>query len=323
MPSPGRKCWGAQDVFIGVNALDYSVSGDTRVWIRRPAGTTHGHQEACGLSPDHYETIALDPSTLGMTGGHHWQISASGQRQTVLSGSSRARQAHTVTEDHSLFTIDPGTARLTTIKGAELTIGTPLAVPFDLSEVAEAWSAEKLAHLDITDCPLQSVTSMDIGRRCCWTGMLQTASSEPSFRALSDDRRASVYSRALVGGGGKSMDSTSDSLSFSVGGIPGAVKALRTFFGRFGVRLMKVSRQSIRLLGQARLSLPTSLRMSDSSNYPIVVLLSGDFIRRTPNRPKKVAKSFTAPGIPPTENDKESLVRIHGLAVPPPTRARL
>ena len=232
---------GAEDVFIGVNALDYSVSGDTRVWIRTSRwARLMAIEEACGLAPDHYETIALDPSTLGLT----WRpITGRFRHPAREKRCFRVRLERgrhiTITEDHSLFTIDPGTARLTTIKGAELTIGTPLAVPFDLSEVAEAWSAE-LAHLEITGLPA-SIRDLD-GHRS--TMLLDGHVTNRLKRTLLPVRFPLTDELLYIVGlwlaeGGKSMDSKSDSLSFSVGGIPGAVTALRTFFGRFGVRLMK------------------------------------------------------------------------------------
>jgi len=232
---------GAQDVFIGVNALDYSVSGDTRVWIRTSRwARLMAIEEACGLSPDHYETIALDPSTLGMT----WRPITGRFRHPARDKRcfqvrlERGRHI-TVTEDHSLFTIDPGTARLTTIKGAELTIGTPLAVPFDLSEVAEAWSAE-LAHLDITDLPA-SIRDLD-GHRS--TMLLDGHVTNRLKRTLLPVRFPMTDELLYIVGlwlaeGGKHESASSPSLAFSIGGLEGAPDLLRQYFASYDVPVSK------------------------------------------------------------------------------------
>jgi queuosine biosynthesis protein QueC len=232
---------GSQDIFIGVNALDYSVGGDTRVWIRTPEwARLMAIQDVYDLPEDHYETVAMDPATLSLawkpvTGRFRHATRAKRCFRVVL---ERGRHL-LVTEDHSLFTIDPGSARLTTIKGAALATGTPLVVPFDLSDIASAWK-DDLAHLDLSDLPT-SHEGFYKRRSIVQSGEYITNRLKrtliPVRFPISD---TFLYVIGLwLAEGGKSLDSRRGSLAFSVGGIPGAVKSLRAFFGEFGVQVGK------------------------------------------------------------------------------------
>src|SRR5439155_18299491 len=56
---------GAFDLFIGANVLDYSVHGETRVWLRsREWAKPMTIREAYDLPEGEYETLAVDPTTL-------------------------------------------------------------------------------------------------------------------------------------------------------------------------------------------------------------------------------------------------------------------
>jgi 7-cyano-7-deazaguanine synthase in queuosine biosynthesis len=232
---------GSQDIFIGVNALDYSVSGNTTVWIRgRGWARPMTIEAACNLPHDEYETIAVNPSTLDLewrrvTGRfkHPSRI-----KRCFALRLERGRHI-TVTEDHSLFTIDPDTAHLTTIKGSEIVPGTPLVVPFDLSGVANTWE-DDLRHIDVSDMPVscsqlyqrQSIRRVDghITNRLRRTLV-------PVHFPITDDF---LYVIGLwIAEGGKSRHSKTGALSFSIGGLTEAVDTVRRFFGGFGVSLLK------------------------------------------------------------------------------------
>lgn len=232
---------GAEDMFIGVNALDYSVGADTRVWIRTPRWARLMRiQDVFNLPEDLYETIAVDPVTLSLS----WKRvtgrfrHASQAKRCFRIRLERGQQV-VVTEDHSLFTIDPGSARLTTIKGAEIVPGTPLVVPFDLSSAATAWKGD-LPHLDLSGLPafydgLHRRRSIMLLNGYVTNRLKRTLI--PVLFPLSD---AFLYVVGLwLAEGGKSLGSKTGSLAFSIGGIPGAVKALRAVFDGSGVAVAK------------------------------------------------------------------------------------
>ena len=217
---------GSQDIFIGVNALDYSVGGESRVWIRtsdwaRPMAI----QDVYDLPEDHYETISVDPTTLSLA----WKP-VTGRFRHVTRAKRCFRillergQHLLVTEDHSLFTIDLGSARLTTIKGAALAPGTPLVVPFDLSDIATAWK-DDLTHLDLSGLPAsldgfykrRSVVLSD--------GYITNRLKRTLIPVRFPISNTFLYVIGLwLAEGGKSLDSRS-----------GSLKSLRAFFGNFGV----------------------------------------------------------------------------------------
>ncbi len=230
---------GAQDIFIGINALDYSVSGDARVWVRtKDWARLMPIRDFCMLPDGDYETVAVDPQTLELiwrrvTGRYRHRV---GDKKCFRILLERGREI-TVTEDHSLFTIDPATSTIRTIRGSEVRPGLPLVVPFDLSGVAHAW-AEDLSNLDLNAVltPLPATRhrhSIKIQDGCI-TNRLGSARVPVSFPVTDDF----LYAVGLwLAEGGKSLDSRSSTLAFSVGSLAGAVEALARFFGTFGVRL--------------------------------------------------------------------------------------
>src|SRR5207302_273068 len=59
-------------------------------------------------------------------------------------------QEVTISEDHSLFTVDPLTARPVPVTGARVETGTPIVVPVDLSGSAAAWPRD-LSFIDLRE----------------------------------------------------------------------------------------------------------------------------------------------------------------------------
>src|SRR5262249_21478100 len=134
----------AFDLFIGANAIDYSVRGDAQVWVRTPRWAKLMPIESFyELPEDEYQTVAVDPLTLCL--GWHRVTGRfrhrAGHKRCFAVRLERGQEI-TITEDHSLFTVDPATASLVTVKGSEVAVGMPVVVPFDLSQVATAWSKE-------------------------------------------------------------------------------------------------------------------------------------------------------------------------------------
>ncbi|MFQ6012773.1 MAG: 7-cyano-7-deazaguanine synthase [Thermoplasmata archaeon] len=124
--------------------MDYSVGGQTEVWIR---GADWARlmpiEEACHLSGDDYQTIAVNPATLELewrpvTGRFRHD---SGKKRCFAVQLERDQEI-SITEDHSLFTIDPMTAQIAAVKGSHITIGTPIVVPCDLFAVTDAWDSD-------------------------------------------------------------------------------------------------------------------------------------------------------------------------------------
>ncbi|MEW6212318.1 MAG: 7-cyano-7-deazaguanine synthase [Acidobacteriota bacterium] len=226
---------------MGVNALDYSVSGEARVWVRnslwaKPMPIAEFYE----LPDDKYETVAVDPNTLQIK--WHRVTGRSRHRsegKRCFSIRLERGQEITITQDHSLFTIDPITARLIPIKGSDITVGTPIVVPFDFPEINKTWLQE-LSKLDIHCLPEAckkfdkrwSIT-LDDGYI---TNRLKLTRIPIQF-PITDDF---LYIIGLwLAEGGKSLDSEDTSLAFSIGSIPGAVDTLRRYFERFGVPLGK------------------------------------------------------------------------------------
>src|SRR5262249_42770253 len=58
---------GANDIFLGINHLDYSVSGDAQIWVRCQDWQRLMSMEAFWRLPEgQYETMAVDPATLNV-----------------------------------------------------------------------------------------------------------------------------------------------------------------------------------------------------------------------------------------------------------------
>jgi queuosine biosynthesis protein QueC len=232
---------GANDIFLGINALDYSVAGDTEVWVRSSQWTRLMSIEECWRLPDgEYETMAVDPESLAIV----WRPITSRLRHesswkpcyhVVL----ERGQELTITEDHSLFTINSATAKLETIKGSDITVGTPLVVPYDLSTCVEAWS-EDLLTLDLRGlvAPRAGLTRKSSVLRDgdILTNRLGLTRVPVDFPVTDDF----LYIVGLwLAEGGKHATSDSTSLAFSVGGTPGAAETLRRYFSAYHVNTSK------------------------------------------------------------------------------------
>lgn len=234
----------ASAVFIGVNAVDYSVAGDTRVWIRTRGGPRlEKIANVVALPPDDYETLAVDPVSLELT----WKRVLGRYRHSVSDKRcykfrlERGQQIE-VTEDHSLFTILNN--NIVAIRGADVTIGTPLIVPFDLSEHVNCWATD-LQSVDLTilrsekqsACRKSSVVEIDDHL----TNRLRRTMIPVRFH-LNDDFLRIVG--LWLAEGGKEEDGPSRSLAFSVGGLVGAPELLLRYFSTYGVSVAKSPRNA-------------------------------------------------------------------------------
>ncbi len=232
----------AAAVFIGVNAVDYSVSGDTRVWLRG------GGSGACLMriedvynlpSEDRYETLAVDLSSLQIAwkplhGRHRHDVSGKRCFRLRLERGQRIE----ITEDHSLFTID-ASGDLNTVRGDEIVLGMPLVVPFDLSLQASAW-----------DRDLETIDLGVLGRSESRSGRVSSVTEVDGY-LTNRLRRVRVPVRfpitdeflRIIGlwlaEGGKHESTSSCSLAFSIGGLEGAPELLRQYFASYGVSVSK------------------------------------------------------------------------------------
>lgn len=132
---------GAEAIYIAANAIDYSVGGETKVWLRRLDRVRLVRiAEAIRLSGDDWQTVAVNPETLQL----EWRLVTgrfrhdSGKKRCFEIRLERGQEI-TITEDHSLFTIDPMSAQIRTVTGSQIREGTPIVVPSDLSDVTDAW----------------------------------------------------------------------------------------------------------------------------------------------------------------------------------------
>ena len=119
-----REVIGAADIFVGVNAVDYSVAGDTRVWIRKCGGGARLVKIAdiVAMPADEYETLAVDPESLKIS----WQrIIGRHAHKVVGKKCFRVRlergQQIEITEDHSLYTIENN--RIVAVPGRMRVVG--------------------------------------------------------------------------------------------------------------------------------------------------------------------------------------------------------
>lgn len=135
---------GAEAIYIAANAIDYSVGGETKVWFRRSGrARLVCIEQACRLSGDDWQTVAVNPQTLQL----EWrQVTGrfrhdSGKKRCFEVRLERGQEI-TITEDHSLFTIDPVTAQISALNGSQIREGTPIVIPHDLSDVTDAWDTD-------------------------------------------------------------------------------------------------------------------------------------------------------------------------------------
>jgi len=232
---------GANDIFLGINSLDYSVSGDARIWVRSPHWTRLMPIEACWQLPEgDYETMAVDPLSLQLvwrrvTGRFRHESSWKRCFHITLERGQRI----TITEDHSLYTIDETTAALTPVCGKQIRAGMPIITPFNLSACADAWSQD-LAVLDLRNMPAQregrTMSSSIVRDGAYFVNRLRRSRIPVEFPVTDDF----LYVVGLwLAEGGKSITSQNVTLRFSIGGTLGAVDTLSTFFDSFGVKLCK------------------------------------------------------------------------------------
>jgi 7-cyano-7-deazaguanine synthase in queuosine biosynthesis/intein/homing endonuclease len=230
---------GADAIFMGVNARDYSVSGGARVWMRDAAGARLMRmQDACALPPGEYETLAMDRTSLQVGWKRvlaRFAHSVSGKR--CFRVKLERGQEIEITEDHSLFTIDDS-GRILPIRGSELREGVPLVVPFDLSSCAEVWARE-LEALDLrrSDSQLDRNSNRSIREDGAFLVNRLKRTRVPLEFPVSDEFLRIVG--LWLAEGGRREDSRQRKLSFSIGGLPGAPDLLASFFSQFGIAVSK------------------------------------------------------------------------------------
>jgi len=232
---------GADAIYIAANAIDYSIDGKAEVWVRTPRWTRLMRiDEFCDLPEGRYRTLALDRHSLQLgwsrvTGRFRHDT----REKRCFSVRLERGQEITITEDHSLFTIDPATSEIVAIKGSIVREGTPIVVPFDLSKGADAWNRE-FRSFDIEGLLRYSRESsrtwsiVDEGSH--FTNRLRRTRVPKRF-PLTDEF---LYLVGLwLAEGGKELDSRNTTLRFSVGGVPGAAEAMRSYFGECGANVTK------------------------------------------------------------------------------------
>jgi queuosine biosynthesis protein QueC len=229
----------ASAVFIGVNAVDYSVAGDTRVWIRtRGSARLANIADVVALPPDVYETLSVDPQSLELTwkrilGRHRHQVIGKKCFKLRL---ERGQQIE-ITEDHSLFTIE--NSSIVAIRGAEIKVGTPLVAPFDLSAHANCWASD-LKSVDLTlfrrekDSIYRKSSVIEVDGHL--TNRLRRTTVPLRFE-LTDDFLRIVG--LWLAEGGKEEDGASRGFGFSIGGLEGAPDLLRRYFSAYGLSVTK------------------------------------------------------------------------------------
>lgn len=230
----------ASAIFIGVNAVDYSVAADTRVWIRKRAGGSSLAKIAdiVALPPDEYETLAVDPESLEVSwrrilGRYCHKVAGKRCFRVRL---ERGQQIE-ITEDHSLYTVESNS--IVAIRGSNIRVGTPLVVPFDLSAYAGDWTSDRY----FLDLGLLRVDKESLHRKSSivevdghLTNRLRRTKVPLRFE-LTDDFLRIVG--LWLAEGGKEEEGASCTLAFSIGGLEGAPELLRAYFITYGVPIKK------------------------------------------------------------------------------------
>jgi 7-cyano-7-deazaguanine synthase in queuosine biosynthesis len=234
---------GANDIFLGINAIDYSIGGESQVWVRSGRQTQLMRiDELCSLPDGKYETISVDPATLTVG----WRKVDQRNRHAVshkrcFKITLERGQNIRVTEDHSLYTINPTDAQLIPIKGKDVRVGCPLVVPFDLSACVSAWE-EDLAFLDLTEVAQHGDRHSERPQVVAVDGYLTNRlriTQIPARFPVTDDF---LYIVGLwLAEGGKHNSSPATTLAFSIGGTPGAAECLRALLAPYKVTLTKSS----------------------------------------------------------------------------------
>ena len=196
--------------------------------------------ELVGLPEGDYQTAAVDPRTLQLgwrrvTGRYRHRA----ETKRCFSIELERGQEITITEDHSLFTIDPISAAIVAIRGSQIAEGTPIAVPFDLSPLSKAWE-DDLPSLDLGGLPTfcrRLDRPWSIGRENGFLTNRLRRTRVPVRYPVTDDL---LYVLGLwLAEGGKERTSRNPGLAFSVGGTPGAAETLQSYFGKYHVNVSK------------------------------------------------------------------------------------
>jgi len=232
---------GAEAIYIAANAIDYSIDGKAEVWVRTPRWTRLMRiKEFCEFPEGQYRTLALDRRSLQLAWSRvTGRFRHDARKKRCFSVRLERGQEITITEDHSLFTIDPMTSEIVVIKGSVVREGTPIVVPFDLSNGADAWNREFKSFnieglLRYSRESSQKWSIVEEGSH--FTNRLRRTHVPKQF-PLSDEF---LYLVGLwLAEGGKEHDSRNATLRFSVGGVPGAADAMRSYFGQFGAHVTK------------------------------------------------------------------------------------
>ncbi len=237
---------GADEIYIAANAIDYSVDGDARVWVKAPLWTRlMPIMQFYELPEGDYQTLGLDLDTLRL----EWRrVTGRFRHRADLKRCFKIRlergQEICVTEDHSLFTIDPATARLVRVEGSLIKRGMPIIVPFDLSGASNPSEQDK-QFLDLSGLPQ---FCRELSRP--WSLVREDGNITnrlhrtllPVHFPITDDF---LYIIGLwLAEGGKDLASRNPTLAFSIGSIPGAVETLRSYFGQFSVAVGKSPQNS-------------------------------------------------------------------------------
>jgi 7-cyano-7-deazaguanine synthase in queuosine biosynthesis len=234
---------GADDIFLGINAIDYSVGGDSLVWVRSDSQTRLMRiDNFCSLPDGKHETISVDPATLTIG----WRKVARRNRHAVnhkrcFAITLERGQNIRVTEDHSLFTLNPTDAQLIPIKGKDVRVGLPLVVPFDLSACVSAWE-DDLAFVDLSDSVQHNDKHAARPQVVAVDGYLTNRPKITQIPARFPVTDAFLYLVGLwLAEGGRRDSSRANTLAFSIGGTPGAVECLRALLAPYNVKVAKSS----------------------------------------------------------------------------------
>jgi 7-cyano-7-deazaguanine synthase len=144
---------GAEDIFFGANVLDYSVGGESNLWVRTNRWVRlMPIRDFFELPQGDYQTIALDLKA----GRLEWRqvvgrFCHKAHHKRCFKISVETGQHIVVTEDHSLFTADLATGQLITVGGGAVKEGMYLVVASDLSELVGAWACD-LGSLGLSQC---------------------------------------------------------------------------------------------------------------------------------------------------------------------------
>ena len=223
---------GGRHIALGVNVLDYSVGADTVVFTQDRSGIVKSVKiknlrdswQGLRTASVNIRTNQVEWREIKGWFAHDVRINKK-YRITLERG-----QTIDITDGHSIFTIDEQTTRLTEVKGSDVCVGMPIAVPFT---ACPDTPTPELEMVDIRGIISQSDARLTKSMFRLEQGYILFRNHRlPVDFPLTDDFLRIVG--LWIAEGGKEIDSNNHTLAFSIGGVEKNARLFESYFGGQG-----------------------------------------------------------------------------------------